>query len=164
MTDAVNCQSKLPNTSRSRRLLFASRNTTDWKVFLQLHSLQVIETSQSAIARHDGTEGDRVKRLREILFLFFCIILGELYLCVTLPAVLSLFWECGTFRPPLQRAFRCYLQDACGATRPANGNELAVIAAVAALITVYLTAVLSQLTPSCGRWEGVFTTLALFKP
>lgn len=71
MTDAVNCQCKLPNTSRSQRLLFASRNTTDWKVFLQLRSLQVIETSQSAIARHDGTEGDRVKRLREILFLFF---------------------------------------------------------------------------------------------
>lgn len=110
-----------------------------------------METSPSAVPRHDGTEEDRVKRLREILFFFFCIILGELYLCVTLPAVLSPFWECGTFRAPPQRAFLRYLQGTCGATSPVNGNELAVIAEVAALITLYLTAVLSLLTPSCGR-------------
>lgn len=81
-TDAVNCHRKRPDSSRSRRFLFTSRNKTDWKVFVLLQSSQVMET------RHDGAEEDRVKRLPEILF---CVILGELYLCVTLPAVLSPF-------------------------------------------------------------------------
>lgn len=55
-TDAVNCQSKLPGTSRSWRFLFTSGNKMDWKIFLRLYFLQVMETSQSAVARHDGTE------------------------------------------------------------------------------------------------------------
>lgn len=83
-TDAVNCHRKRPDSSRSRRFLFTSRNNTDWKVFVLLQSSQVMETS------HDGAEEDRVKRLPEILF---CVILGELYLCVTLPAVLSPFLD-----------------------------------------------------------------------
>lgn len=104
-------------------------------------------------------EEDTGKRLGEILFII--IILEELYLTVTLAAVLSPSWECGTFSPPTRRAGCLYRQTACGATRAANGNELAVIAEVAALITVYLTTVLSQLTSSWGRWEG---DLVLFKP
>lgn len=89
------------------------------------------------------------ERLGEILFII--IILEELYLTATPAAVLSPSWECGTFRPPTPRAGCLYLQTACGATRAANGNELAVIAEVAALITVYLTTVLSPPTSSWGR-------------
>lgn len=123
------------------------------KVFVLLHSSQVMETSQSAVAKHDGTEEDGVKRLKEILFFFFCIILGELYLCMTLPAVLSPFRKRGTLRTGGAACLFVSICRACvcAATRPANGNELGVIAEVAAPITVYLTAVLSQLTPSGGR-------------
>lgn len=103
----------------------------------------------SAAPRHDGTEEDVGKRLGEILSIM--IILAELYLTVTLTTVLSPCWERGTFSPPTRGAGCLYLQTACGATRAANGNELAVITEVAALITVYLTTVLSQLTSSWGR-------------
>lgn len=135
---------------------FMNLNTIFVKVFVLLHSSQVMETSQSAVAKHDGTEEDGEKRLREILFCFFCFfcfILGELYLCMTLPAVLSPFRKRGTFRTGGAACLFVSICRACvcAATRPANGNELGVIAEVAAPITVYLTAVLSQLTPSGGR-------------
>lgn len=43
-----------------------------------------METHQSIAPRHYGTEEDIVLRLREILFFCRRIILGELYLSVTL--------------------------------------------------------------------------------
>lgn len=137
-------QAKLPDTSRFSH----QEKGTDQSRF-PTPCLQVMAVCHPKAWWDRGGHGEEIKRNP-----FFVIILEELYRSVTLTAVLSPPWECGTFSPPTRRAVCLYLQRAREATRATDGNELAVITEVAAPITVYLTAVLSRLTPSCRRWES----------
>lgn len=91
---------------------FMNLNTISVKVFVLLHSSQVMETSQSAVAKHDGTEEDGVKRLREILFFLYypwrTLSVHDASCC---PISYSETWDflhrrCGV-------PFRLYLQSVC---------------------------------------------------
>lgn len=112
VTDALNCQLGAADTGRRWHVPLTPRNETDGKVIFWPRTFQVMETSQSAAPRHDGTEEDAVERLREILFYYYY------YPWRTLsegcPISSLVVWDL---------RFVSFLQGVRGVTRVADGNE-----------------------------------------